>query len=387
MYAPQQGSVEVNLQVCFCVVAITLTGCTLANYHSISRKFDTNDGKSRFLDAQQRSIIVWQEPSLRDCGLDRQDCANPKEPIRRPIVCAEPSPDALVAYAATLAAEGEYSGASAALNLSTIGAAAAIGRRTQSIQLLRDAYYRACEAYVSQAIDEETYDGLIRRLNNQSIAYLAIEQITSTFAATPDVRVAPPDLTPHYEKLATAKKSLEQAAANKKKADEDLAKNTDPTKAEALKAAANKAAADLETVTKAVDAANQAIIDAAKPLATGGASGGQPTALRDRAAEAIEKITLKILNEDFSAQMCYANLRLGEKTGDPYLKEYCKKVLEKHLAGVDEDIRLQKTTTNALQACLDKAHDAADLAKCAKDIPQHDGISISHPTLKGLAPP
>lgn len=368
-----------------------VSGCTLANYHSISRKFDTNDGKSRFVDAQQRSILVWQEPEMRGCGVDGQPCpaSNVESKFPRPIICAEPSPDALVAYAATLAAEGSYSGASAELNLSTIGAATAIGRRTQSIQLLRDAYYRACEAYISQAIDRETYDSLIRRLNNQSIAYLAIEQITAVASSTPPASVTPPDLKPLYAKLDAAKKTLDQAIADKKKADEALKQNTDATKADTLKAAATQAETAVKSADTGVAAASLAIVEAAKPTASAPADGQAGS--NARAADAVEKITMAVINADYAAQMCFAHFRSRE-TKDPTttLEKYCDRVLNEHAKGLENltlrakaQFETEQSIKKAIDECTTAAHaDPAKLAKCISSIPPSTwpGSRLEDPT-------
>ncbi|MBM3482652.1 MAG: hypothetical protein FJX66_05065 [Alphaproteobacteria bacterium] len=111
-----------------------------ANFESIGRRSNLPDDGSHesraiHLDAKQRLVFAKG-------GGDRDD-----DPAA---VCAEPSPDALSAIAASAgigASVPSQGAASAAAALQT--SAASIGLRTQSITLMRDALYRVCEAYYS----------------------------------------------------------------------------------------------------------------------------------------------------------------------------------------------------------------------------------------------
>ena len=185
------------------LASLIISGCG-ANWNSIHREFNLSDGtfgkpESQLIDVKQRSILVYDKEG-------------------QTIVCAEPSPDALSVYASAVAAEVEQkSGASASITGSSTESGTAFGLRTQSIQLMRDSYYRACEAYVSDAITKETYDTLIRRLNNQAIAYLAIEQITSSAAKAEQQVITPPNVEELYTKLEAAEKTQKDAAEKKKK--------------------------------------------------------------------------------------------------------------------------------------------------------------------------
>ncbi|WP_345974596.1 hypothetical protein [Sulfurimonas sp. HSL3-7] len=146
------------------------SGC--ARLNSIARDFNVNDGNGQLIDAKQRAIIVVQNES------------------NRTVVCSEPSPDALSAYAMQLALEGKIP-EQAALKLATSSqeGTSFIGLRTQSIQLLRDAMYRNCEAYANGALDKAQYGIAARRYQRSMIALLAIEQLTGT------VRVPPVTIT------------------------------------------------------------------------------------------------------------------------------------------------------------------------------------------------
>jgi hypothetical protein len=159
------------------LIAVTqlLVGCvefthltrerSLGNWANNDEGTDTTgegiSGKVFFIDAKQRGIFVTSKA-----------------------VCAEPSPDALSA----LAASGKLDvatpqGTSVGAALSLAEAAGSIGLRTQSIQLLRDHMYRVCEAYQGGAISRLTYELLHRRFQTTMVAILAIEQLTGVTKA------------------------------------------------------------------------------------------------------------------------------------------------------------------------------------------------------------
>lgn len=149
-----------------------LAGC--ANLLSIHRQNNitpaggsSNPGAEiTLIDAKQRAIITVQRPGDKDGA-------------SKTVVCAEPSPDALQAVAASTALtvrESEQKLAQLANSLSE--AASNIGLRTQSIQLLRDAMYRLCEGYAAHAIDDDEFTTLHRRYQGLMLGLLAIEQLT-----------------------------------------------------------------------------------------------------------------------------------------------------------------------------------------------------------------
>jgi len=151
------------------LTASILSGCTLGNFNSIHREFDLDEHQSQWVDVKQRAIFVSKDGyNISPSGT---------------IICAEPSPDALAVYGASVAAEGgNPAGVSVNLQGGTQESGAAFGLRTQSIQLLRDNYYRLCEAYMSGAIGPWAYHMMLRRLETNTIAYLAIEQLTDALA-------------------------------------------------------------------------------------------------------------------------------------------------------------------------------------------------------------
>lgn len=76
-----------------------------------------------------------------------------------------------------------------------------VGLRTQSIQLLRDGFYRLCEGHMSGAIDENQYNILMRRYQKFMVALLGLEQLTGT------IRVPP--ITISTQGIAEAAQSIE----------------------------------------------------------------------------------------------------------------------------------------------------------------------------------
>ncbi|WP_375207886.1 hypothetical protein [Hyphococcus sp.] len=178
--------------ICYVILLLGAAGCS-ANHNTAFRNFDVNDGSGAMVDIKQRAVLVsrdkWDDGSTRT------------------IVCAEPSPDALSAYAAELAAEGGNGKVGASLAAASQEAAAYVGLRTQSIQLLRDAFYRACEGYMGGALSPVQFDILTRRYQRYMVALLGIEQLTGTVKAPP--------VTLTTEGQASAAQSLSSLRAQK----------------------------------------------------------------------------------------------------------------------------------------------------------------------------
>ena len=144
-------------------------------------------------------------------------------------LCAEPSPDAIQAYAASLGASitvpGKAADIAAALSASTGG----IGLRTQAITLMRDHLYRLCEAYHNKAMTPDVVQ-MLQRSQDLTLGVLAIEQLTGTVVArqpmlTPEASAAAARnmLGKSVEALEQAKKTetAKKAAAAEKKGARD----------------------------------------------------------------------------------------------------------------------------------------------------------------------
>jgi len=139
-------------------------GC--ANMNTIDRAtslYSTNDkGKAIHLDSQQRLLVVNAIGKY----------------------CAEPSPDAMAAFAAAAGIDASaptQDAVSAAGSMSS--SAASLGLRTQSITLMRDALYRMCEAYGNKMLSGPQVMTLLSRSQDLTAVILATEQLTGTVVA------------------------------------------------------------------------------------------------------------------------------------------------------------------------------------------------------------
>ncbi|MCU7844686.1 MAG: hypothetical protein KZQ93_12680 [Candidatus Thiodiazotropha sp. (ex Monitilora ramsayi)] len=138
-----------------------LTGCATSP-EAINHKFDLTSDTSITTGARQRAITnVAIKPSSRPGLVD---------PER--IVCAEPSPDVALAVANSFGFGISIFGqGSSSLTRTQAESIAQLAERTTTIQLLRDAMYRACEAYANGAITGTTYN-LIMSKNNDAMVTL-----------------------------------------------------------------------------------------------------------------------------------------------------------------------------------------------------------------------
>lgn len=150
---------------------LALAGCTSTIFKPVS--IDSQPSTSLSLDGKQRVVLVT----------DRGTGSNNKR-----VVCAEPSPDALVGIAASFSGAIDVaSKGSAQAAASMAEAVQSIGRRTQTIQLLRDGLYRACEAYLNGAINEEEYKLIISRVDDFAVTLMAIDGLTGGLNVPPTV--------------------------------------------------------------------------------------------------------------------------------------------------------------------------------------------------------
>jgi len=146
-------------------LVVLVQGC--ANLSTVDRTTSLpsdngHDGKAIHLDAKQRVMVA------KSFGA----------------VCAEPSPDALSAFASALTAgAANATKTSVSVGSSLSETAASIGLRTQSITLMRDMLYRICEQYYNKAIDGPQVMQLLGRSQDVAIAALAIEQLTGVVSA------------------------------------------------------------------------------------------------------------------------------------------------------------------------------------------------------------
>lgn len=195
-----------------------LSGC--ANLTSIKQELTVVEGaKATAIDAKQRVVFSRKRSSMAsgDAGTSVDDV----------VICAEPSPDALSAVSASLSGtrtSGDSAAAQFALALAE--QASSIGLRTQSIQLMRDTMYRACEAYMAGGIDKVQFFHLQRRFQNLTLGLLAIEQLTGPLKAE-QVALSTTAASATGDNVEAETRALSDARANLDDAKEALAKEED----------------------------------------------------------------------------------------------------------------------------------------------------------------
>lgn len=147
------------------LVAILLSGC--GNLNTAYRSEKEGRVRTVAVDAKQRFAFIHQDGN------------------GHPIVCPEPSPDALSAGSTNLSLDGsKMDVATLRAALATSEAAANIGLRTQSIQLLRDQLAYLCLMRMADPLGgaerADVYRDLFRRYQIATLGVLAIEQLTGT---------------------------------------------------------------------------------------------------------------------------------------------------------------------------------------------------------------
>jgi len=163
------------------ITVLALSACS-STIHTTS-KLGPYDVLS--IDAKQRLVIAGTRP-----GTEQR------------IICTEPSPDAIVAAASYAAARAQRNvsntGSDGSVSSNNTNGAAGFGRsesvgsiglRTPTIQLLRDGYFRVCEAYLNGAIGKSHYDGVVRNIDSFMITLVAIEAIGGVVTA-PAITIA-----------------------------------------------------------------------------------------------------------------------------------------------------------------------------------------------------
>ena len=75
--------------------------------------------------------------------------------------------------------------------------AASLAMRTQTIQLLRDGYYRLCEAYMNGAIDQHQYNIVLLNIDRVMVTLLGVDGIAGTKNVAP-VSISPA-VPPRYK--------------------------------------------------------------------------------------------------------------------------------------------------------------------------------------------
>lgn len=305
-------------------VSILVAGCIHAG-----DAFDVSRGKSRLIEAKHRAIVSVKRAVIGTDGKPVFDDRGRR--VASVAVCAEPSPDALQSTALALGGEASAEAVDALLKASFLRSETQeyVGLRTQTIQLLRDAYFRLCEAFLNDGIDAVAYDVLQRRFQNQIVALLAVEQLTGAVTAgrrsvsgTPAARLA--RIAGALEESETALRDLGQKKKQAEALVEELKAKSRDSAEEEEKAAVEAASHELSTIEEQVErrrhviralkdsfvrAANEAARNRTGDEASSGFESAAGRTAGSAVADAVRAVTLNAINQDYEAQVCFETLR------------------------------------------------------------------------------
>ena len=291
-------------------MGLALTACAdlfTVNYSTeIPDKSTKQPGTAIHLDAQQRLFVATARG-----------------------YCAEPSPDALASYAASLGFDLDiFSQGSGSLAQALKNDAASIGLRTQSITLMRDALYRMCEASSNGHLNKTEVAAFLRRSQDLTAVVLATEQLTGAVAAN-QVILTPSAIAGTSANLLSNQQLLDQMEKNiqeKEKAFEDARSNlaaaeAEPSETDAVKTARTKLKAAQERLEDAKEVRDKIKVrrDAAltNPMAqttgTGEFSRVIQLAPMDEkttktVADAVKEMVQHVLNKSYTPDVCLSHL-------------------------------------------------------------------------------
>ncbi|NOT16355.1 MAG: hypothetical protein HOP21_12480 [Methylotenera sp.] len=283
---------------------VIVSGC--ANLNSVHRELKVGDGVGALVDIKQRGIFV------------SKDARSPSGTI----VCAEPSPDALSAYAAELAGKADISGkGSAELSHAFQESASFTGLRTQTIQLLRDSRYRDCEAFMNGALSQTQYDNQARRHQKIMTALMAIEQLTGVIRS--------PSVTINTAGSAEVAHSIAEMRVELTEIDKAIA-DFEKKKAGLAEDEKSKVDEKIKLLQSSKDSISKGIESARGLLATGSATSiisnaGIPTQRSDAhiqaVTDAVKEITLSITRINDFPQICLDYLQRDSENLNPNAKQ------------------------------------------------------------------
>ena len=120
------------------------------------------------VDAKQRLMLVGNRGGI-----------SPKR-----VTCTEPMPDAIVAQAAFAAGNANVNNpngisGNGAFAGGSSESAASIGFRNQTVQMLRDGYFRLCEAYLNGALTKEEYQHMMLNADTFMVVVSALQILGS----------------------------------------------------------------------------------------------------------------------------------------------------------------------------------------------------------------
>ncbi|MGF1711516.1 hypothetical protein L4C37_13220 [Vibrio kagoshimensis] len=305
-------------------------GC--GNLSSVHRTIEVDKGEGALIDIKQRGVFASNRTFKTTVnGVTEENSWT--------VVCAEPSPDSMSAYASenSLSIPQKIKLATAFQEGATY-----TGLRTQSIQLLRDGMYRLCEAHMSGAIDKSTYAVLVRRYQKNMVALLAIEQLTGVVKA--------PGATVSTNGVASVARDLDEMLLISEENDNAIEQLEASIKSETDEVKKTKATEDLAKLKNKKALYDESIKNSKSIVASGQANASIVTtnnsansAITTEVSLAVKEIVTEILNADDYSAMCLGVVL--DKNYDDEIKKHCSnllaKITEVKIAHLDAKIALQ----------------------------------------------
>jgi hypothetical protein len=311
------GGNPVRTLAALLVAATALSGCS-AKWNTAYRTKTIGEVSAITIDAKQRHVLMQPTTGQSDVRMR---------------MCAEPAPDVFAAIAASGSALIEVD-AKSQTGAGQVGIAAAETaasiERTQTINLLRESFFRTCERYLSGAISKESFIVQAGRDARAMVAVLAIEQLTGA-VRRPSTIISGPATSASTQAQSALADGLLESQERARKARADLSANAEVGRKDCSKEAADKKPAcenevaeakrrepALQAASKRADEEVAQIVAVAQAVGAGGAgattgagttqSGGggeKPDATMVKAvAESVEQIAMKMLEIDDMRLLC-----------------------------------------------------------------------------------
>ncbi|WP_336346269.1 hypothetical protein [Pseudomonas monsensis] len=298
------------------VLAVSCSGC--GNWNSVYRSHKFDGDSSALIDIKQRAIITGGISKNADGKINKEGA----------ITCAEPSPDALSAYAGELAAKGDVAGkAGGELAGAYQEAASFVGMRSHSIQILRDQLYRLCEARMNNVITPQQYQMLLVRNQKYTLLLMAIEQLTGALRV-PVVALTSTSSAELIGNVEADRKQLAEAEA-KKKDIETKAKGS-PTDDQKKEVAALED--NIKALKDRIDVGRRAIATGSTTQYVGSYMGAAP--MTGASSEHIKEMVLSTVETKDSEYLCFTKLAELADPSAPGGYEGAKALLVKYCEGI-----------------------------------------------------
>lgn len=359
--------------------ALSLSACaSIGNMAAVNKKetlgagFNSKSPAGVFIDAEQRAVL-----------------SNPRTDKDLRVVCAEPAPDALSAIAAQAGVSVSDISNAVSAEGGVSEAAANIGLRTQTIQTLRDGFYRVCEAYMN-GLSEEQYSIMLRRFQTNMIALLAIEQLTGAVKGGDAVVSASAGSGMNYREQYLQRSAI--ASAEQTRLGNEIAQVDDDiivlegvqdqcfgspdaagcsgeeverrgreisdlrSRKRALSNAQSSAAATEQTSNRLAETAPSAT-DSSAGGVTGSWPAGPAYPPSYAVAEAVRDITMAIVQNDYGVQLCFEHLRHVATNAETALSAHCSEVMDAYVTQLENAnemrVEMQRAQSAMMQGVAD----------------------------------